>query len=265
MAPAKLGQHFLVNKNIAEKMVRKFFPVRGSILEIGPGKGILTGILVKHRDEQENNIFAVELDKELYYAIRSEYGEDIEIINRSVLRVELGELGGSESINLISNVPYYISRDIIDWVIHRRDRIGKGMFMMQKEFTDKLILPGSAKKLNAQSLVFNCLFTVTKLFDVYPGSFAPPPKVRSSVFLFEKKKGEESEPLDIDDFYLFLKDCFKSRRKTLLNNLTQKYPAEQCWDVFEKTKINPKVRAEQLTLTDFISIYNNASGRPAGK
>jgi len=257
MAPAKLGQHFLVNKNIAEKMVRKFFPVRGDILEIGPGKGILTGFLVKHRDEQENNIFAVELDRELYYTIKAEYGEQVEMINRSVLTVDLEDIGGNEEINLISNVPYYISREIIDWVIHQRDRVGKGMFMMQKEFTGKLILSPCAKKHNAQSLVFNHLFSVEKFFDVHPGSFVPPPRVTSTVFLFEKKRGEASEKIDIDDFYLFLKDCFKSRRKTLLNNLVFKYPAEQCWDIFEKTKINPRLRAEQLTLTDFLSIYNN--------
>jgi 16S rRNA (adenine1518-N6/adenine1519-N6)-dimethyltransferase len=259
MAPAKLGQHFLVNKNIAEKMIREFFPLQGSILEIGPGKGILTGLLVKHREEQQNKIFAIELDKELYYKIRAEYKKNIEFINRSVLTVNLKDICCGESLNLISNVPYYISREIVDWVIRQRDRIKKGMFMMQKEFVDKLILSASSKKHNAQSLVFDYLFTTQKLFDALPGSFAPPPKVKSTVFIFGKSMREDNEKIDAEDFYLFLKACFISRRKTLLNNLAVIFPAEKCWEIFEKTKINPKVRAEQLSLNDFLSIYNSAN------
>lgn len=268
MAPAKLGQHFLVNKNVAEKIVRKFFPVQGSILEIGPGTGILTDLLIKYREKKENKIFAVEVDKELYYQIKTKYKENFQIINRSILTVNLENIGNRAKINIISSVPYYISREIIDWVISQHERIEKGLFMTQKEFADKIILESEYHKMvgstdkcskgihkmrNAQSLMFNYLFAVRKLFDVHPGSFSPPPKVKSSVFLFENIE-EERKKFEIDNFYLFLKDCFKNRRKTLYNNLVVKYPPEKLREIFEEAGVNPETRAEQLTLKDFLEI-----------
>jgi len=255
MAPAKLGQHFLVNKNIAEKMIRAFFPVPGSILEIGPGPGILTDLLIKYRDEKENKIFAVEVDRELYHKIKAKHKENINIIYLSVLNLDLETLSPQGKINLISNVPYYISREIIDWVIAGHHKIEKGMFMMQKEFTDRLSLPGPSRDNSARALMFNYLFDFQKLFTVSPGSFSPPPKVISTVFLFEKKEDHSSEKIDTGFFYLFLKDCFRNRRKTLFNNLQTKYPPEQIWEVFDRTKINPKIRAEQVILKDFLSLF----------
>jgi 16S rRNA (adenine1518-N6/adenine1519-N6)-dimethyltransferase len=255
MAPAKLGQHFLVNKNIAEKMIRAFFPVRGAILEIGPGTGILTGLLIKYRDERENKIFAVEVDRELYYKMKAKYGENIDIIYLSVLNVNLETISPQGKINLIGNVPYYISREIVDWVIAGHHKIEKGMFMMQKDFVDRVILPGNSRDKNARSLMFDYLFDLRKLFTVNPGSFSPPPKVKSTVFLFEEKKDAQNKKIDSGTFYLLLKDCFRNRRKTLFNNLQAKYPPEQLWDVFDRTKINPKIRAEEITLKDVLALF----------
>ncbi|MCK4761445.1 MAG: hypothetical protein KAW12_04535 [Candidatus Aminicenantes bacterium] len=295
MKPVKLGQNFLVNKNIAKKIALAFFPVDGCILEIGPGTGILTGFLVEYRTG-ENKIFAVELDKELYTQIKTKYREKITVINRSILDLNLEETCGPGDINLTGNLPYYISREIIDWVITQAENTGKGIFMMQKEFVDKLILspaeppqtiskkrmasapyegpgnrisnqsdrkncsfsklPGAiTKKNNAQSLIFNYLFEARKLFDVSPGSFSPPPKVKSTVFLFEKKKYPASEKIDSASFYLFLKNCFKNRRKTLFNNLTAAYPPGQINEIFEKTGLDARLRTGQLTLPDFVEIF----------
>lgn len=269
MTPAKLGQHFLVNKNVAEKIARKFLPVQGCILEIGPGTGILTDLLCKYRQKKENKIYAIEVDKELYYKLKSKYKKNLEIINRSILTVDADDIDSRGKINIIGSVPYFISREIIDWVISRHDRIKKGLFMTQKEFADKILSAslhqktilsegkyhrGINKKRNAQALMFNYLFVVKKLFDVQPGSFSPPPKVKSSVFLFEHKE-EDRGKIESDNFYLFLKDCFKNRRKTLLNNLIEEHQPEKCWEIFDKIKINPKIRAEQLSLKDFLLVY----------
>lgn len=268
MTVTRWGQNFLVNKNVAEKMVRHFLSAvekggEGCILEVGPGKGVLTDLLVKYG--QGCPIKAVELDTELFTKLGDLYGEreNVEIINRNILEVGLSTLSHDEKrIYLISNVPYYISGEFIDWVVSQFQYIEKGILMMQKEFVDRLAARPDTKDYSAQSVIFNYLFRLKKMFEVSPGSFSPRPKVRSTVFSFEGKW--ESIPLerrrvDVPGFYLFLRRCFESRRKTLLNNLERQYNTEELWKLFEIYGINPKIRAEQLMVEDFLSIYRGVS------
>ncbi|MCP4147964.1 MAG: ribosomal RNA small subunit methyltransferase A [bacterium] len=256
---AKLGQNFLVNKNVAEKIVRLFLPAEGAILEVGPGKGVLTGLLVKYR--KNNSIKAVELDMGLFYKLKSTYHYDFfETVNRNILKVDLELLfPGEKRINLISNVPYYISSEFIDWVISQAGHIKKGVLMLQKEFVDKLSSGPDSKNYNAQSVMFNTLFRFRKGFDVSPGSFFPQPRVKSSVFSFENAfEDDELKPVPETDyaaFYRFLRSSFKNRRKTLINNLEKQYHTETLWEIIETLHINPKIRAEQLTQEDFINIF----------
>ena len=258
MTGAKLGQHFLVNKNVAEKIVRYFLPVEGGILEVGPGKGVLTELLVKYR--QGNKIKAVELDTFLFYKLRSQFSEcdDFEVLNRNILKVGIDNLFREKKrIGLISNVPYYISFEFIDWIVSQADFIEKGVLMMQKEFVDKLASRPSSKDYNAQSVMFNYLFRMEKGFDVGPGSFSPHPRVKSTVFLFENISDPTAPEhrVEVKGFYHFLQSCFKNRRKTLLNNLEKHHNPEKLWEVFEAFQMNPTIRAEQLPLADFLNIY----------
>lgn len=258
MTGAKWGQHFLVNKNVAEKIVRHFLPVGGCILEVGPGKGVLTDLLLKHG--KTNQIKAVELDTILFYKLRSKYSdiENVEVVNRNILKVKLSNLFPEEKeIHLISNVPYYISSEFIDWVISQVEYIKRGTLMMQKEFVDKLASGPSSKEYNPQSIIFNHLFRLKKAFDVNPGSFSPQPRVKSTVFLFQNRGEDISrrDRVDVKNFYLFLQLCFKNRRKTLFNNLEKQYDTEKLWEVFEAYGINPRIRAEQLGLADFLNLY----------
>jgi 16S rRNA (adenine1518-N6/adenine1519-N6)-dimethyltransferase len=256
MRKAKLGQHFLVNRSIAEKMTRIFLPVEGPILEIGPGQGILTQSLLNRCPGCR--IIAVELDNTLSCELKNRFGESIDILNRDILQVDLDELfhGENEVVNIIGNVPYYISRELLDWVIAHHKKIKKGMFMMQKEFVRKVISPAAA-----QAILFTWLYRVEKLFDVQPGSFSPRPGVKSSVFLFERILTPHEKDIDAMDFYDFLHQCFKNRRKTLFNNLAAAYEPTTCSEIFKKLRIDPKVRAEQLTLKDFLEMYGNSNFR----
>jgi len=247
-----LGQHFLVNRSIAEKMTQTFFPVKGPVLEIGPGQGILTRHLLDCCPDSQ--ITAVELDNTLFCELKNRFSRRIDIFNRNILHVDLYELfpGEDEAVNVIGNVPYYISKELMDWVITHHKKIKKGMFMMQKEFVNKFITPA-----NAQAILFVWLFQVKKLFDVQPGSFLPRPRVKSSVILFNRIISPPEKDIEVMDFYRFLRQCFRNRRKTLLNNLYSSYDTKILSGIFEKLCINPKVRAEQLTLKDFLEIYRN--------
>ncbi|MCU0289345.1 MAG: 16S rRNA (adenine(1518)-N(6)/adenine(1519)-N(6))-dimethyltransferase RsmA, partial [Acidobacteria bacterium] len=255
MTAAKWGQNFLVNKNVAEKMVRHFLSLvppfaekeKSCILEVGPGQGILTDLLVKYR--HDNPIKIVELDAVLFNKLVAQYQqfEGIEIINEDILDINLaGLFAGEKPVYLISNVPYYISGEFIDWIVVQFEYIKLGMLMMQKEFVDRLAAKPETKDYSAQSVVFNYLFRLEKLFEVSPGSFSPHPKVKSTVFTFESKweRIPVGRRVDVPGFYLFLRTCFENRRKTLLNNLERHHKSEKLWKLFEIYGINPKIRAE---------------------
>jgi 16S rRNA (adenine1518-N6/adenine1519-N6)-dimethyltransferase len=142
----------------------------------------------------------------------------------------------------------------MDWVIVHYKKISKGLFMMQREFVNKFISPS-----NAQSLVFSLLYRVGKRFEVHPGSFSPRPLVNSTVFLFERTFSPFENEIDVTAFYIFLRQCFRNRRKTLFNNLAAIYGTKTSTDIFAKLSIPPKIRAEQLTLEVFLEVFQSFS------
>jgi 16S rRNA (adenine1518-N6/adenine1519-N6)-dimethyltransferase len=255
-----LGQHFLANRNAAEKMVKAFLPVNGPILEIGPGKGILTGILSKYCPA--NKIAAVELDTALYHELKIKFDETVELFNQNILHIDPGELfpGENEAVNVIGNVPYYISKELVDWVITQREKLTRGMFMMQKEFVDRLMAGKGSRHANARAILFNGLFRVEKLFDLQPGSFSPPPRVKSTLFMFERSNRGIGQEIDVDDFYGFLQGCFSRRRKTLVNSLAPSPGTERLVERLNSLGIDPRARAEQLGLEDFLQVYRFTGG-----
>lgn len=261
MTAAKLGQNFLVNTNVAEKLVRGFLPLPPGepVLEIGPGRGILTELLIKYAPE--NPVMALELDTALFYKLRERFrGEArFEVLNRNVLKVRLDNIiAGTHRVHLISNVPYYISLEFTDWLLGESSRAGKCVFMLQKEFVDKLAATPQNKEYNPQGIMFNHLFEMNKMFDVQPGSFAPPPKVKSTVFTCRPRPEitiDEARRAEALDFYRFLKESFHNRRKTLLNNLEKSFHLERLWEIFEKTGLNPKIRAEQLPPAELLNVH----------
>ncbi len=257
MNSTKLGQNFLVNTNVAEKIARRFLPVDGEILEIGPGKGILTQLLLKYR--QGNPFTAVELDNILFYQLKNKHAqtEQFTIVNRDILKVDLFRLFPGQSVNIVGNVPYYISKELMDWVIAHHKAIRKGMFMMQKEFVDKVNTEVQVQRQTSpQSLILNYLFRLEKQFDVQPGSFSPRPRVKSSVFSFERKDDNEIDAdIDVQSLYTFLKNCFRNRRKTLMNNISNAGNTEKLWEHFEEHGLNPNVRAEQLSIHHLLPIF----------
>ena len=252
MNPVKLGQHFLVNKNIAKKIVQILLPVKGPILEIGPGMGILTRLLVSHKGK--NNLVAIEKDKKLFNDLNTELQKELKIINADILDIQLNRLFPQKTVTLIGNIPYLISKKIINWIIREHNSIKKGVFMMQKEFVEKLLPLGDSPDNNPQMIMFEFLFNSRKEFEVSPGSFSPPPKVVSAVFSFRKKKSLNKN-IPSPDFYLFLKRCFSNRRKTLLNNLSLHYKKKTITRIFAKHELNPRLRTQQLSLVDFISLF----------
>lgn len=251
MKGSRLGQHFLVNRSAAAKIVRAFLPEEGYILEIGPGNGILTDLLIQYRRHDDLPLTAVELDPDLCRELKDRYSEGLNIINQDILSIPLENHFPDSAISLIGNLPYYISKEIIEWIIRYHAHIRKGVVMLQREFVDKL----HGRPPNPQALVFRYLFDTETLFDVSPGSFSPLPRIKSTVFRFQHKFTPPEPSIDIPALYIFLKKCFIHRRKTILNNLLPHYPAEDVHTALRHCRIPPHTRPEALKLKDFLCVF----------
>lgn len=254
---AKLGQHFLVNARAAQKIADAFLPVSGPIIEIGPGKGVLTDLLIQHR--RGNPIFAVELDKSLAEPLKLRHMDtpSFLVINKDILKLDLDDLfiGDLQEVHIAGNIPYYISKEIMDWVIRYHHLIETGIFLVQREFAVKLLEGSTGNYANAQAVVLNHLYNVVRCFDIQPGSFSPPPKVKSSVFTIRRKSQPLYPGLDIASFYTFVKRCFQNRRKTVINNLNAASEGVDWPNLFDRLGIDARVRGEQLSLEQFFHIF----------
>lgn len=244
MGRQKLGQHFLVNREVAKKIVENIFPYSGNILEIGPGKGVLTELIAEAKPEKR--FIAVEKDRKLYEYLKKKLPKDVELINNDILKLKAGKIFNEEQADLVSNVPYNISREFIDWIIARNTYFPRGILMMQKEFYLKMVSSPDSKGYNPQSIIFNMLYSIKKVIEVKPGSFSPPPKVNSTVFYFEKKKEGKLTEMIRENFYIFLKTVFHNRRKTLSNNLGRFYSSGKIRELLFSENIPYNIRGEQL-------------------
>lgn len=263
MAKQKLGQHFLYDKKIAEKIISTIHSSEEAIIEIGPGKGIMTELLAGQGGERP--IIAIEKDKELYNnLLSSENLKGVEILNKDILKFNIGEVSESKNITILGNIPYYISKEIIDWIISENEFISSGTLLVQKEFFLKVTSSPGIKTYNAQSVIFGLIFNSKKVFDVKPGSFSPPPKVTSVVFTFTKpvlrspggaERGQTPFGGEIAGLYKMLKTAFLHRRKTLINNLGKDYNKEKISKFLESKSLPPDIRAEDISREDLMDLY----------
>jgi 16S rRNA (adenine1518-N6/adenine1519-N6)-dimethyltransferase len=249
---AKLGQNFLHDKNIANKIIREFLPQPGPVLEIGAGPGILSEMLLKNIPA--NLITLVEIDRFLAQKLKERFGDQLQIIENNILDIDLAGIYPDEHVGIIGNLPYHISKELIDWFIAQRAKISSAVLMLQKDFVDKLLSPAGNKKYNAQSVVFQLLFRARRCFNVSAGSFTPAPKITSTVLAVHPVES----PLQAaaDEFYNFVKLCFAGRRKTLWNNLAAHIEKELLASMFATCGLEPCVRAEQLSAKLFHDLFN---------
>jgi 16S rRNA (adenine1518-N6/adenine1519-N6)-dimethyltransferase len=264
---AHLGQNFLHDKNIAAKIIAAFLPQNGPnrpawtgpVLEIGAGPGILSALLLERVPAEL--VTLVEIDRFLAEQLRERFGEPPRIIHEDILDVDLARLYPRERVAIVGNLPYHISKELIDWFIAQRERISAAVLMLQRDFVDKLLARENSKKYNAQSVVFQLLFQARRCFNVSAGAFTPRPKVVSTVITARPL----SSPVpDIGEFYGFVKQCFAERRKTLWNNLAPHFDKKIVLAATDACGLPPQARAEQLPAelfsTLFAALFKTCSG-----
>jgi len=254
---AKLGQNFLRDRNFARKIVDLLHEPQGPLLEIGAGRGILSELLVEKFPGRP--ITLVEIDPALAGELERRFNGRAEILGSDILLIDLALMFPLNRIAVIGNLPYHISKPLIDWFIAQRAGVSEAVLMLQKDFVDKLLARGGGlaaaggKKYNAQSVVFQTLYQARRCFDVPAGAFKPSPKITSTVLVVYPA----DSPLQAatDEFYKFVKLCFAERRKTLWNNLAQYYKKEILTVLASESGLSPQTRAEQLPPNLFLTLF----------
>jgi len=238
-----LGQHFLADKNIAGKIAGSL-QYCGNVLEIGPGKGILTGFLY---ERYKQNLTVVEIDGESVEYLKSHNTLPVDkIISGDFLKLNENELPEGE-FALIGNLPYNISSPVFFRLMELRNRIPEAVFMIQKEVAERICSVHGNKTYGILSVLLRAFYETQYLFTVNETVFIPPPKVKSAVIRLERKK-DYSIDCDPAMFFKVVKAGFNQRRKTLSNSLKPLSSEKKIPEKFAG------LRAEQLTFTDFIEL-----------
>jgi 16S rRNA (adenine1518-N6/adenine1519-N6)-dimethyltransferase len=254
-----LGQHFLHDPNVLGNIVREIHPDKDDVfIEIGAGKGALTVPLA----EKAGRIYAIEKDRDLLPELKKKLPANVVLVNIDVLRIYFRELVAEDLkanrvIKLAANLPYSISSQVLFKVLDEKELFEECTFLVQKEVADRISAGAGSKRFAPISILFQRDFDVRPCFVVEPGSFSPPPKVRSTLIQFKRRKQPLFELQDETAFRMFLKSGFQHRRKTLLNNLLMAGISDSLLErAFDELGIEKKVRPEDIDPERFAELFN---------
>jgi len=251
-AKKSFGQHFLTQESIAERLAESLQTSGAdAILEVGPGKGILTKYLLR----QTLPVYAVELDRDLIPFLQKEFSSaSLHLVQGDILHVRIDEVLGPDSPFVVAgNFPYNISSQIVFLCIQHRHRVPFMAGMFQKEMASRICSPPGSKEFGVISVLVQAYYHPHLLFAVKPGSFSPPPKVQSSVISLTRFR-TEIEGVSFQQLRRVVKMGFSQRRKKLRNTLGGIIPE----DVLRQEGV-VDLRPEQLTVDQFISLAKLAS------
>jgi 16S rRNA (adenine1518-N6/adenine1519-N6)-dimethyltransferase len=238
----KLGQHFLVNPAILEKIAKAVSPEgEDLVIEIGPGRGALTEMLLR----RAARVIAIEVDRDMVAHLREKFAGEtrLEIVHSDVLTTDLAQWG---SAPIAGNLPYASTSPILEKTV--RLDVPRLIFLMQKEVALRLAAQPGTRDYGYLTLATRLFADARILFNVSPGAFRPPPRVDSAMVLLtpvQRNLGVEPQAL-----LKFLSHSFRQKRKTLRNNLAGVY-GKEALDRWPEAGM----RAEQLTLEQFADLF----------
>ncbi|MDW2891169.1 16S rRNA (adenine(1518)-N(6)/adenine(1519)-N(6))-dimethyltransferase RsmA [Mesomycoplasma ovipneumoniae] len=249
ISPKKhLGQNFLKDEKIAQKIVSSIDLTNKNLVEIGPGTGFLTKFLI----QKAKFLTCYEIDKNLIPLLENKFkNKNIKIINEDFL---LSDLNFSEKQTVIGNLPYYITSKILFKIFDNFEKFDEILIMVQNEVADRIIAtPGSASY-SKLSLACQYVAEVKKFFVVPPSSFFPLPKVNSAIVYFSIRKN--LNPEKVAQFFKFTKLCFQFKRKTLYNNLKNSLSQEEIEKIFNFFNFDPKIRPQEINFETYARLSN---------
>lgn len=247
------GQHFLVNEHFLKEIVSSLdFSATKNVLEIGPGCGALTYYLL----ENGLNVTAVEIDPALtdFLSRYLFFYSDFEIINKDILSISEDEL--PNSFVVAGNLPYNLSTRILMKMTEFHNNITHIVFMFQKEVASRINASPKTRDYSWISVISQYFYDIRRIRNIGGGNFWPKTKVESTVLSFKpKERCFNSE--DEEKFINFVKKSFKSKRKTLKNNLSGEIPDIE--DILTEIFGKRSIRGEELELKNYIELYNHVS------
>lgn len=265
----KLGQHFLAADDYAHRIVNAVGDVsQSTVLEVGPGRGILTTQLAK----RARRLIAVELDRVLAAQLRLKFGmyRNVEILEADILAIDFDSLFGPkpglgrpgielkpDPVTVVGNLPYYITSDILLRLFAFAKYFESIVIMVQREVADRIAAEPGGREYGMLSATAQLHARVEKLFDVPPGAFSPPPKVSSAVLRLIMDPQQQKLGVSGDGFIDFLRLSFGQKRKTLWNNLKGTYDETQLKRALAEAKVKPACRAETLTLEQSAAVFRS--------
>ena len=237
-----LGQNFLIDREVLEKIVSITDITNKEVLEIGPGSGNLTTYILKQKPKK---LYVVEKDDDLAILLKEKFDNEIEIINEDILKVSEDEIS-DQKLSVFGNLPYNISTEILSkWILN----IGSNFWfeslvlMFQKEVADRIISEFNNSKYGRLSILSSWKLNVQKIIDIKPQSFSPRPKIDSSLLLFTPKKNffELRDPRNLEKITRIF---FSQRRKMLKKPFNQVFANGK--EVAEKFGIDLNLRPQNL-------------------
>ena len=263
----KLGQHFLVSDNAAMRMADALGDVSEStVLEIGPGRGVITSLLAK----RARRLIAVEIDRVLAAQLRLKFGmtHNVEVIEADILSIDFDSLFGPKPglsrpgielkpnpVRVVGNLPYFITSDILLRLFDFAKYFDIIVIMVQREVADRLAAPPGGSDYGLLSATAQLYAKVERLFTLPPEAFEPAPKVHSTVLRLNVAPQIEKLGVAGDGFIGFLKLSFAQKRKTLWNNLKSRYDEADLRRAMTQARINPSARAETLSLKQSATLF----------
>jgi 16S rRNA (adenine1518-N6/adenine1519-N6)-dimethyltransferase len=243
----RFGQNFIRDKNLLNKIARESHIEGKTVIEIGPGQGGLTMALVA----RAKRVIAYEIDSTLspFLDELEETYDNLEVVYHDFLDINLDLY--DEDIHVVANVPYYITTPILFRILET-EAIKTASLMVQKEVAERLLAKPGTKAYNALSVILQYRSHVYRMLDVNRKMFYPIPNVDSVVIRIEKEDSNDS-PEKQKRFIRFVKEAFRQKRKTLVNNLYEGYGIEKTEiEAFLVAQdVHPMIRAERISVADF--------------
>ncbi len=248
----RLGQHFLIDPNIVRKIVALAeLGLNDHVLEIGPGRGILTEAL----SHAAGRVTAVEVDSRLHAYLETRQAElpNVELVCEDALAYPVESLPMGTVV--VANLPYYISTPLLFRLLDQRGRFPRMVLMLQAEVADRLVAKPGGSDYGVLSVMAQYAAEITKLFRVSAQCFRPRPEVASAVVLLRTKERMRLSRQEDIAFRALVKAAFAHRRKTLVNSLKdERYDQKQVTDALNSLSLSPTARAEVLSVAQFVEL-----------
>jgi len=249
-AKKSLGQNFLTDRTVLEKIVNTTEIKNKTIFEVGPGTGNLTSFILKNDPKK---VFVVEKDRDLCKILKDTFNDQVTIINDDILNINENLLF-NENVTVFGNLPYNISTQILGkWIINLKDNFWFDhlVLMFQKEVADRIIAKFNTSSYGRLSILSNWKLNIRKICDIKPVSFSPKPKIESTLLIFSPKQDyyKIKDPKNLEKITRIF---FNHRRKMLKKPFNQLFNGNK--KVLEKLKLDLNLRPQNLTFETYYKL-----------